>query len=405
MSAEPVLRLVVDDEIIGDPAERIHELNARVRDLLAEIGGWRTKYSALKRDRETDAEKHASWARAYELFVYWQEVCDHPRARWPGARADRFWMIEPFLRPTKADPQAEIAFWRCKAVIASLAKKHYVADDGEHFTDWEHAFGSTKTFERRLRNAPAHVKEKLTAIEAGNATGAPKRRPSPLLRRCSTRRRTRETPTSEAKSSRSARTENRCRDQAGPRLPRGGYSAGDGEHPDHRRTAPLASTRTRARPILTTPAHEGENNRMATSDLNVVNLIGRLTRDPELKSTTSGQSVCSLRLAFSSARKTAGGDWEEKSNYVDVTVWGNQADAVGRYMHKGSQVAITGRLDFQEWTTDSGDKRSKVQVVANQVQFIGGKDGGDPDSSPDDRQRTGSSSSAAASMGDDDIPF
>lgn len=107
-------------------------------------------------------------------------------------------------------------------------------------------------------------------------------------------------------------------------------------------------------------------------DVNVVTLMCRLTRDPELRSLASGMSVCSLRVAFSTSRKNpTTSEWEDKSNFVDVTVWGNQGDACAKYLAKGRQVCVYGRLEWREWTADDGSKRQAHQVVAEQVQFVG----------------------------------
>jgi single-strand DNA-binding protein len=121
---------------------------------------------------------------------------------------------------------------------------------------------------------------------------------------------------------------------------------------------------------------------MAGADVNSVVLVGRLTRDPELRSTGSGMSVCSLRLAFSTRAKEASGEWTTRPNYVDVTVWGKQGENVARFMSKGRQVAVQGRLQWREWTTNDGGKRQALDVVAESVQFLsdgqgaGGESGG-----------------------------
>jgi single-strand DNA-binding protein len=110
-------------------------------------------------------------------------------------------------------------------------------------------------------------------------------------------------------------------------------------------------------------------------DVNVITLVGRLTRDPELRHTPSGTSICSLRLAFSTSRKDAAGAWTDKSNYVDVTVWGNQGEACANNLAKGRQVCVKGRLEWREWDAQDGTKRQAHEIVAEQVQFLGSKDG------------------------------
>lgn len=150
------------------------------------------------------------------------------------------------------------------------------------------------------------------------------------------------------------------------------------------------------------------------ADMNMVALVGRLTRDPEVRSLNSGNSVCSARLAFTSSRKGPDG-WEDVSNFVDVTIWGAQGENVARFCGKGSKVGVSGRLSFREWTTQEGAKRSTVEVVANQVQFLDTKGDGDggggrapaPDVDwSDDAPRQAPQAAGPSGTGeDDDIPF
>lgn len=115
---------------------------------------------------------------------------------------------------------------------------------------------------------------------------------------------------------------------------------------------------------------------MAASNINRVILTGNLTFDPELRSLPSGTSVCKLRVAVNTRRKNnATGEWEDKPNYFDVTVWGAQGENCARYLAKGRPVAIDGRLEWSEWADkDTGKNRSKVEIVADTVQFLGGRD-------------------------------
>jgi single-strand DNA-binding protein len=113
---------------------------------------------------------------------------------------------------------------------------------------------------------------------------------------------------------------------------------------------------------------------MAASNINRVVLTGNLTQDPELRSLPSGTSVCKLRIAVNTRRKGASGDWEDKPNYFDVTVWGAQGENCARYLAKGRPVALDGRLEWREWETPDGHKRQAVDVVADTVQFLGGRD-------------------------------
>lgn len=118
-----------------------------------------------------------------------------------------------------------------------------------------------------------------------------------------------------------------------------------------------------------------------------VQLVGNLTRDPELRTTGGGTSVCSLRLAVNSRKKDESGEWVDKPNYFDVSVFGKQGELSQQYLGKGSQVAVAGRLEWREWTDSEGNKRQSVDVVANEVQFIGSKREDEP--APDRDAETG----------------
>lgn len=107
-----------------------------------------------------------------------------------------------------------------------------------------------------------------------------------------------------------------------------------------------------------------------------VAMVGNLTRDPELRQTPGGKSVCQLGVAVGYSYKDASGGWQDKASFFDVTVWGAQGEACAQYLAKGRQVAIHGRLDQQTWEAQDGSKRSKVSIVADQVVFVGGREGG-----------------------------
>ena len=116
---------------------------------------------------------------------------------------------------------------------------------------------------------------------------------------------------------------------------------------------------------------------MAASNVNVVVITGNLTKDPELRSTGGGTSVCEMRVAVNSRRKNGQtGQWEDKPNYFDVVVFGAQADNCATYLQRGRPLAVEGRLDWREWEAKDGTKRQAVQIVANSVQFLGSRDGG-----------------------------
>ena len=113
------------------------------------------------------------------------------------------------------------------------------------------------------------------------------------------------------------------------------------------------------------------------ANINRVVLVGNLTRDPELRHTPSGTAVCSLRLAVNTRRKDgATGEWTEKPNYFDITVWGAQGENCAQYLAKGRAVGIDGRLEWREWEAQDGTQRQAVEVIADTVQFLGGRDSG-----------------------------
>ncbi len=112
---------------------------------------------------------------------------------------------------------------------------------------------------------------------------------------------------------------------------------------------------------------------MSSFSINRVVLVGRLTRAPELRALASGTSVCSLRVACNSSRRDPeGGDFVERPNFFDVSVFGAAADSVSRYMRKGSRIALDGRLEWREWESADHGKRQAVSVVADTVQFLDG---------------------------------
>ena len=141
---------------------------------------------------------------------------------------------------------------------------------------------------------------------------------------------------------------------------------------------------------------------------NRVVLVGNLTRDPELRQTPSGTSVCGLRIAVNTRRKDgATGQWTEKPNYFDVTVWGQQGENCAQYLSKGRPVAIDGRLEWREWDAQDGTKRQAVEVIADTVQFLGGRGDSAGEGGNQFVPAGAQSSSADADFqsADDDIPF
>ncbi|MGZ6005373.1 MAG: single-stranded DNA-binding protein [Candidatus Saccharimonadales bacterium] len=109
---------------------------------------------------------------------------------------------------------------------------------------------------------------------------------------------------------------------------------------------------------------------------NQVILMGNLTRDPELRQTPNGQNVVSFSLALNRSYKDASGEWQEVTDYVDCVAWAALAERVAQYLSKGRRAMVVGRLQSRSWEQD-GQKRSKVEVLANDVTFLDSRGGGD----------------------------
>lgn len=154
--------------------------------------------------------------------------------------------------------------------------------------------------------------------------------------------------------------------------------------------------------------------------LNQVTLMGNLTRDPELRQTPTGQNVTSFSLALNRSYKDSSGEWQEATDYIDIVCWGPLAERVAQYLSKGRRCLVQGRVQSRSWEQD-GQKRNKVEVLANDVTFLDsrGEDGGS--SAPSDAPASSSSKPAPSKaakkddvviedIGDepinlDDIPF
>lgn len=138
------------------------------------------------------------------------------------------------------------------------------------------------------------------------------------------------------------------------------------------------------------------------ASVNKVILLGNLGADPELKHTPSGRSVCNLRVATTEVFKDASGQRQERTEWHRVTVWGDQADNCSKYLSKGRSVYIEGRLQTRSWDDKSGEKRYSTEIVADRVQFVGGRGGaaGQPPTAP-----TAATPSTTPPQPDDDLPF
>lgn len=139
---------------------------------------------------------------------------------------------------------------------------------------------------------------------------------------------------------------------------------------------------------------------------NRVLLMGNLTRNPEIRYTPSGTAVADLGLAVNESFKNKAGEMVEQTCFVDVVVWGRQAETASEYLHKGSPVFVEGRLQLDQWESPQGEKRSKLRVRADRVQFLGspGK-GTEPAAAPAASVPQEPSVPAPEAADDEDVPF
>ena len=140
------------------------------------------------------------------------------------------------------------------------------------------------------------------------------------------------------------------------------------------------------------------------ASLNRVILIGNLTRDVELRSIPSGTTVGGFGIAVNRRRKNDAGEWVEEPNFFNVVVWSTLAERCAEYIHKGSSVAVEGRLQSRSWETEDGQKRSAVEIVAENVQFLGGRGEGGGNSSSK-KQEPGFTEIGGAAGSESDVPF
>lgn len=141
-----------------------------------------------------------------------------------------------------------------------------------------------------------------------------------------------------------------------------------------------------------------------SKSINQVILMGNLTRDPELRSTPSGQSVCSFGLAVNRSWQDQQGQTQEAVDFFDITAWGKLGELVNQYLRKGRRCLVQGRLSYRAWEKD-GQKHSKVEVIANDVTFLDGGNGAGGDSPSSPSKPAGKAASSAPVEGVDDQPI
>lgn len=129
--------------------------------------------------------------------------------------------------------------------------------------------------------------------------------------------------------------------------------------------------------------------------INKVLISGNLTRDPETRRTAGGTAVMSFGVAVNDrAKNQQTGEWEDRPNFVDCVMFGTRAEAVGRYLSKGSKVAIDGKLRWSQWQAQDGSKRSKLEVIVDEIEFMSRGE-----------QRAQHAAAPVPDVYDEDIPF
>ena len=146
------------------------------------------------------------------------------------------------------------------------------------------------------------------------------------------------------------------------------------------------------------------------ANLNRVLLIGNLTRDPEVRYTPKGTAVAELGIAVNRIYSGEDGEKKEETTFVDVTLWARQAEVAGQYLKKGRPVCIEGRLQLDTWDDkQSGQKRSRLRVVGENIQLLGARQEGEAPASPTSERGRGSKNSSISAKGGrqetDDEPY
>jgi single-strand DNA-binding protein len=140
--------------------------------------------------------------------------------------------------------------------------------------------------------------------------------------------------------------------------------------------------------------------------INRVCITGNLTRDPELRSTAGGMAILKMGIAVNDRRKNAqSGEWEDVPNFFDVVVFGSRGESLSRFLNKGSKVAIEGKLRWSQWETPEGDKRSKVEIIADDIEFMSSRGEGGGGGGGYSAPAAAPASAPAPAIDDEDIPF
>ncbi len=144
--------------------------------------------------------------------------------------------------------------------------------------------------------------------------------------------------------------------------------------------------------------------------VNLVMLLGNLTKDPEIRTTTNGTSVCTISIATNRSRKNDNGGWDDVAEYHDVVLWDKQAELASQYLSKGRKVFISGRLQTRSWDDAEGNKRYKTEVVATEIQFLDKADSSNTNNDNTVSNESSKEEFVIQDLGDeavnlDDIPF
>ena len=138
--------------------------------------------------------------------------------------------------------------------------------------------------------------------------------------------------------------------------------------------------------------------------INRVTISGNLGRDPELRSTASGMQVLSFSVCVNTLVKR-GDEWQDKPNWVDVAIFGQRAESVSRFLKKGSHVTVAGRLNQNSWETKDGQKRSKLEVIVDEIEFMNSRPVASPAAAVDGGQQYAVPEAPAVEVADEGIPF